>query len=133
MRDWLTNDFGWKVFSVVLAVVILLTVRNGGVESGAPGLLAEQKTYPNIAVSAVSATTNVQNFHIEPNIVSVTVSGTPDVMAALDPTRIHAIVNLTGIDSAHGLKQGVDVAAPPRVTVLNVDPPEVTVTITQKQ
>jgi YbbR domain-containing protein len=132
MRDWLTKDFGWKLFSVVLAVVILLTVRNVGVESGAPGLLAVQNIYTNIAVSAVSASADVRNVHVEPGIVSVTVSGTPDVMAALDSTRIHAVVNLTGIDLAHDLKCHVEVAVPPRVTLLSVDPPEVTVTISQK-
>jgi YbbR domain-containing protein len=128
MRDWLTKDFGWKIFSVVLAVVILLTVRNGGVESGAPGLLSVQKTCTNV-VSAVFTGGGAQNVSIETNAVLVTVSGSPDTIAALSTDSIHAIVNLTGIDSAHRLKCHVEVTVPPRVTLLNVDPPDVMVTI----
>lgn len=132
MRDWLTKDFGWKIFSVILAVVIWLTVRNVGVGSGGPGLLSVQKTYTN-AVTAVFAGIGAQNVLIETNTVLVTVSGSPDAMAALNADSIHTTVNLTGIDSAHDLKCPVDVALPPRVTLLNVDPSDVTVTISTNQ
>jgi len=132
MRDWLTKDFGWKIFSVILALVIWFTVRNGGDESGGPGLLSVQKTCTNV-VSAVFADVGARNVLIKTNTVLVTVSGSPDVIAALTPDSLHAIVNLAGIDAAHDTKFRVEVAVPPRVTLLNVDPPDVTVTISTNQ
>ena len=38
-------------------------------------------------------------------------------MAVLQANKIHAIVNLTGIDSASDLRLHVDVSAPPGVTL----------------
>ena len=133
MRDWLTKDFGWKIFSLILAFGIWITVRNISEETGAPGLLSVQNVYTNVPVVAVSATADVRHAQIAPQSVSVTVSGAPDVMAALQTGQIHAVINLTGIDSAHNLPRHVDVAAPPRITLLNVDPPSVTVTIPEQK
>ncbi len=129
MRNWLTKDFGWKIFSVILAVLIWLTIRNAGVESGAPGLLAVQNIFTNIPVSAVSSTADVRDVRIKTNVVTVTVSAAPDMMAALTSASFHAVVNLTGMDAAHDVSRHVEVSVPSRVMVLNVDPPDVTVTI----
>ena|ERR1700722_5588741 len=132
-REWLTEDFNWKLFSVVLAVVVWLTVHKIRDEPGAPGLLAVPNTFSNVPVLAVSATADVHDAHVAPNAISITISGAPDLIAVLQTNQLHAIVNLTGIDSAHDLKRHVDVTLPPGVTLLNVDPPEVTVAIPAKK
>lgn len=133
-RKWITEDFNWKFFSVILAVVVWLTVHNNiRDEPVMSGLLAVQNIFTNVPVSAVSASAGVHDVRVVPDTVSVTVSGAFDLIAVLQTNRLHAIVNLTGIDSAHDLKRHVDVAMPLGVTLLNVDPPEVTVTIPQKQ
>ena len=131
-RKWITEDFNWKFFSVILAVVVWLTVYKIRDNPGAPGLLAIQNTFTNVPVSVVSAGADVHDIQVAPGRVDVKVSGPPDIMETLQANRLHAFVNLTGIDSAHDLKRRVDVAPPPDVTLLSVDPPEVTVTIPQK-
>jgi len=132
-RKWMTVDFGWKLFSVFLAVVIWLTVYKIREEPEAPVVSGNGNTYGDVPVLVVSATADVHDARVVPNKVDVKVSGPPDVMATLEANRIHAIVNLTGIDSAHELKRHVDIAPPPGVTVMSVDPPEVTVTIPVKK
>lgn len=133
MRDWFTKDLGWKMFSVALALVIWATVHNVGGESATAGLLAVQNIYTNVPVFAVSAEADTSAAQITPAAVSITVSGAPNVIDALQPVNVHAVVNLTGIDSAHNLKRHVDVSLPPRITLLNVDPPDVAVTISGKK
>jgi YbbR domain-containing protein len=128
-HKWIAEDFYWKVFSVVLAVLVWLTVHKIRDEPIAPGILAVQNTFTNLPVLAVSADTSVRDARIAPDSVSVTVSGSPDIIAILQTNQLHAFVNLSGIDSSYDLKRHVDIAPPPGVTLLNVSPPDVTVTI----
>ena len=132
-RKWITNDFYWKLFSVVLAVVVWLIVdkiRSGTV---ATGLLSVSNTFTNVPVIAVAANADVHQARVQPGSVSITVSGAPSVVATLETNQVHATVDLTGIEVAHNLIRNVDVALPPRVTIIEVDPSVVAVTISTNQ
>jgi hypothetical protein len=129
MRDWLTNDFYWKSFSVVMAIGIWLTVHTFSGVGTPGGLLSSSNIYTNIPVTIVSSTPGANDVSLSPEAVTVTVSGSPEMMAAFDAERLHAYVNLTGIDAAHDLTRRVDVATQPHVTILNINPPTVTVTL----
>ena len=133
MRDWLTKDFGWKLFSVFLAVVIWLTVHKIREEPEVSAALGVGITYGDLPVLAVSATADVHNVRIVPGRVDVKVSGPSDIMETLQANRIHAFVNLTGIDSAHDLQRGVEVSLPRCVTLISIDQPQVIVTILKQQ
>jgi YbbR domain-containing protein len=132
MHDWLTKNFGWKLFSVFLAVAIWLTVHKIREEPEASAASGVGITYGDVPVLVVSATTDVHDVRIVPNKVDVKVNGASDVMATLQANRIHAFVNLTGVDSAHDLQRGVEVSLPRGVTLVSVDPPQVIVTIPKK-
>jgi len=129
MRDWLIKDFGWKVFSLFLAVAVWLTVYKIREEPGilaAPGI---ENTYGNLPVHLLSATADVRNYHIDPDTVVITVSGPPKTMAVLQANQIHAMVNLTNIESSHDLHLQVEVSTPAGVTLVSVDPAEVDVIV----
>ncbi len=129
MRDWLTKDLGWKLFSVFLAVTIWLTVHKIHEEPPAHSSEGVENTYGDLPVLVVSATADARPVHVNPAVVSVKVSGAPDVMGVLQANKIHPFVNLTGIDSAHDLRRGVEVSLPRGVALISVDPPDVSVTI----
>jgi len=136
MRDWLIKDFGWKLFSLVLAVGIWLTVHKILEESApAPVVVPPAPpspvatTFTNLPVLIVSAAADVREFHVTPNAVTVTVSGQPEIMAALQVDQIHALVDLTDIEAARNLQRRVDISTPTGVTLVNVEPPEVDVVI----
>jgi YbbR domain-containing protein len=132
MRDWLTKDFGWKLFSVFLAVVIWLTVHKIREEPEISAALGVGNTYGDLPVSVVSATADVHGVRIVPNKVDIKVSGPSDIMGTLQANRIHAFVNLTGVDSAHDLQRSVEVSLPRGVTLISIDPPQLIVTIPKK-
>jgi YbbR domain-containing protein len=131
MRDWLTKDFGWKLFSVILAVVIWLTVHKIYEEPkmSPASAIGDTVTYNNLPVLVVSTAADVSDFRVVPGSVSVTVSGLPEVMAVLQANQIRAVVDLTDIESARDLRRRVDVSTPPGVTLVSVDPPRVGVIV----
>ncbi len=130
-RDWITTDLTWKLLSLILAVALWITIHNlrETPEAVVPFATVNTITFTNLPVLAVSTSADVHNAQIVPNLISVKVSGPSDIMAGLQKNEIHAMVNLTGIDSARGLRLNLDVSTPPGVAVGEIDPPRVSVTI----
>ena len=122
MRDWVTNDFGWKLFSLFLAVAIWLTVHKIYEE---PKAASGPVTFGNLPVLVVSAASDVRDFRVAPLTVKVTVSGLAEDMAKLQADQVHAVVNLTDIGPERDLHLPVDVSAPPGVTLVSVAPTKV--------
>ena len=136
MRHWFTNDVGWKLFSVILAVGIWITVHQilGGGENPVALVVGEkQATYQNIAVLVVSSAADVRQFRVLPDMVSVTVSGSVTTLTALQPDQIRAVVDLTGIESAKELSRPVDVSLPPGQRLVSVNPNSVSVLVPAAQ
>lgn len=128
MPDWLTKDLHWKAFSLLMAIGIWLTVSRESTPSAQAGNRVED-SYADMLVVAVSANANVHQAQITPSMVTVTISGDREAINRLQRTEIHAFVNLTGISSAENLSRNVEVAPPRGITLVNIDPPQVTVTL----
>ena len=133
-RDWITKDFGWKLFSLILAVALWITVRRNIGDTPSPVLpfaTVDTITFTNLPVYAVSSSGDVRNAQIAPNAVNVQLSGRPETMAVLEEDKIHAVVNLTGVNTANRLSLPVEVSTPPGtgITVDKIDPPKINVTI----
>jgi len=137
-RNWMTKDLGWKLFSLILAVALWITVRRTLSEEptvagetpvpSMPFASMDTVVFTNLPVYAVSSSADVRNAQIVPNAVTVQLKGPSEIMAVLEENKIHVIVNLTGIVAASGSRLPVDVSAPPGVAVNKVDPPKVSVT-----
>src|ERR1017187_9047715 len=130
LRDLFIKDWGWKLFSLILAVGIWLTVHKIEEPKNSEATAAGSPvTYHNLTVSIVSRTADVHLYRAIPNTVSVTVSGPPEGIAVLQANEIRATVDLTEDDSVHDLKWRVDVSVPPGVKLVSIDPPRVGVII----
>ena len=127
IRAWLIEDVGWKLFSLVLAIAIWLTVHRVLLESGLPvaSPSGSTLTYGNLPVLVVASASDVHLYRVVPESVKITVSGTPEAIAVLQANQIRATVDLTGIDAARDLKRSVDVAVPSGITVVSVEPAKV--------
>lgn len=135
MRELITKDFGWKMFSVALAVAIWLTVYAISKDRG-PGQTIgpwENLTYTNLPVLVVSAAADVRECKVQPDAVEVTVRGRPEVISALAAKDIEVRVDLTDIESARNLRKRAIVSVPPGVILVRVFPSEVDVVIPAKR
>ena len=128
MRDLFFKDFGWKLFSLLLAAFIWVTVHKLIEEPGAVSVSSNNSmvTFSNLPVFFVAAAANISTFHADPGSVSVTVSGPNTLMDLLDTNQIRATVDLTDVGQRN-FDERVNVSVPPGVTVLNVAPPRVKV------
>jgi YbbR domain-containing protein len=129
IRDWPTKDLSWKIISLFLAVIIWLTVYKIREEPETLATREVKNTYSNLPVRLLSSAADVRNYRVAPVTVAVTVSGPPNAMAVLQADQIHAVVNLTGIESSHDSRRPVEVSTPAGMTLVSVDPPEVGVIV----
>jgi hypothetical protein len=123
IRNWLVRDAGWKVFSLLLAVAIWLTVHRIVLESTMPmpgG--GSTLTYGSLPVDMVSTTADIRGYRLLQSTVSVTVSGSDDAIGRLQANQIHALVNLTNTNSVNTDRQRVEVFVPAGITVVRVSP-----------
>ena len=112
-------------------MAIWLTVHKIYEEPGAASgpAVGDTVTFGNLPVLVVSAASDVRDFRVAPATVAVKVSGAPEVMADLQANQIHAVVDLTDVQSARDLRRRVDVSTPPGVTLVSVDPTKVGVIV----
>ena len=139
VRSLLFRDFWLKIFSLVLAILIWLTVwlffiRQDVSPAGVLGnVRSEEKTFASIPVLVMSAAADVRDFKVSPGAVTIRVRGEPQKLQALekklhdDPQArdIRALVDLTGIESARGLRKKIVVTTPADITFVQAEPDEV--------
>jgi YbbR domain-containing protein len=128
MPDWITKDFYWKAFSLLMAIGIWLTVRReAGAQVETPPDL-KSNTYDNVPVLAVSANADVQQARIMPQTATVTISGSPEIINQLQRNQIHAFVDVSGMNSAENLPRDIEISLPKGATVIKIDPAQASVT-----
>lgn len=136
MRDFLTKDIGWKLFSLGLALVLYFTVhavRQSVGDTGRPLDVRANHTYRNVPVLVMSAAADVREFKVHPASVQVTLRGRPEILGQLQEEDIRVTVDLTGIETAQELKKSIHVSAPPGITLVEILPAEVDVVVPPKK
>jgi YbbR domain-containing protein len=134
MREWITKDFHWKAFSTLMAVGIWLTVHRISEEPGRAATAVPGVRYSyDLPVMAFSANADVHAAQLVPRTVNVTVSGPPEIMDKLQSGQIHALVNLSELSSAENLPRDVQISPPRGVSVVDIEPSQVTVTLPKQQ
>lgn len=129
VRDLFIKDWSWKLFSLLLALGIWLTVHRILQEASPPVESTGRSTltYENLPVLIVSSAADVSHYRVAPTAVKVTVSGPSEVMDKLQATQVRAVVDLTDITSAGDWQRQVNIFAPPNVTLIRIEPQTVTV------
>ena len=132
VRNLVVKDFWLKLFSLVLAILIWLTVNFSINKEVSPwaaliGRTADETDIPGVPVFVPPL--NGRVVKVEPANVRVTVRGEPNLVKNLQAPDIRAQVNLAGVESASGLRWPVEIVLPKGVAFTHVEPSEVEVTM----
>lgn len=130
LRDLFFKDFGWKLFSLLLAAFIWYTVHKIIEGPRAAAVLPANipVEYGEVPVTLMADSADVHAYSLNSNTVSVTVSGPPDAMNVLEANQIRATVDISGFDDKTRQPYlRVDVSVPWGVTVQDVEPAKVRV------
>jgi YbbR domain-containing protein len=132
MPDLFIKDWKWKLFSLLLAALIWLTIHHNvqrETRTVTAAAFESTLTYGNLPVLVVSTAADVREFRITPTTVTVKVAGSADNIAKLQASQIRAVVDLTDIESTKELVRQVDVSTPVGITLISVDPLKVGVIV----
>jgi YbbR domain-containing protein len=132
LRDLVLKDFGLKLFSFVVAMLLWLTVTIAIKNEIPPGRAislapTDQMVFQNLPVVIMSSAEDVRSFRVHPKEVDVTVQGDAQALKRLGRKDIRVLVDLTGIGAAHDLRKRIEVSTPAGVTHVKVDPEDVQV------
>ena len=135
LRDLIFKEWWLKVFSLGLAVLIWVTVSFAIRKEGRQELSTLLDTPARVfyvPVLVMSSAADVREFHVKPEHIEVTVRGEPDALGKLRARDVHAIVDLTNIESARGMRMRIQVTTPPGVVYTHVIPEDVEIIIPPK-
>jgi YbbR domain-containing protein len=124
LRNLVLEDFWLKLFSLLLAVLLWLTVSFASRKD----VGIDQRTLSKVLpVSILASAEDVHNFRVSPTEVVITVQGNPKTLQNLQTNDIRAVVDLTGLGAARDLRKRIEVSVPNGITPLRVVPEEVQV------
>jgi hypothetical protein len=126
-RDLILKNLGWKMLSLGLAVAIWWGIRPSIDDDG-----ASVRTFDGIPIQVVSSTTDVRAFRVDPEKVSISVQGPSQMIEVLTDREIRAFVDVTYADTSQNFNRPLRIATPPGITLMRVDPVEVTVVVPPK-
>jgi YbbR domain-containing protein len=123
LRNLIFGDFWLKLFSLVLAVLVWLTVTFASQKD----VRTDERVLANLPITVFSTTEDTRNFKVNPTEVQVTVQGDSKTLQNLQSKDIRAMVDLTGVTVARDLHKRVQVSVPAGVAYRRVAPEEVQV------
>lgn len=116
----LFRNFGWKLLSLILAVVIWLTIRAFRNEQD-----VTERLFPNLSIKIVSGTADVRAFQADPPLGSVTLRGRSGLINRLDAREVHLLTDVSLVDTTQPSRHHLVVTVPNGVTVVRTEPLEV--------
>jgi YbbR domain-containing protein len=136
LRTIILRDFWLKLFSLALAILIYLTVWYAISNQQSPlSVFASQlpeQDYYNVPVQVLLPAADIRTVRINPSDVHVRVRGNAHDLQKLQPKDVSARVDLTGIESARGLRKRLEIIVPTGITVVQVVPDEVEVIVPER-
>jgi hypothetical protein len=130
------KDFWLKLFSLAMAILIWFTIFQAIQQQGSPvhslSDKVKERTFYNLPVTRMSASSDVSGFKLNPDEVQVTVQGEAKNVDVLQAEEIKARVDLTGISANNTQRKRIEVSTPAGITHIKIEPADVEVVFPPK-
>ncbi len=128
LPDALARNYGWKIGSLLMAVVIWYSIHRSVKEDTAGGDAGFRITREfDLPITVMTSATETRTFLIRPRSVRVTVRGYAKALTNLQATNIRVYVDLVALQGTSASTCKVQVHLPPSLTLVRANPDEVQV------
>jgi len=131
LRDYIRNNYWWKLLSLLLATLTWFTIHTGlrkdQTQQQSSVSLVNTRIFPAMPITIMTAAADTRGFKVSPERVLVKVIGKEERLETLLPKDIGVFVNLTGNQDADRLRKDIQVHVPEGVIVVSVIPAQVDV------
>ncbi|HWD94260.1 MAG TPA: CdaR family protein [Verrucomicrobiae bacterium] len=134
VRNLVVKDFWLKLFSLVLAILIWLTVQFSISKEVSPlaALIGRAVDEKVLAVPLDVPPVDGRTVTVDPAQVQVTLRGDPKLLKSIGAEDIRAIVDLSGVEAADGLSRRVQLILPPGISYTQLTPDAVEVRVSPR-
>jgi YbbR domain-containing protein len=136
LRHLIFHDFWLKLFSLVLAILIWLTVSVAIKKEVSPVsslvFTPGERMFYNLPITIISSAADVRDFKVSPHEVELAVRGDAKTLQSLQGRDIRVFVDLTTYDPKTDKTRRIEVATPAGVSHWRVNPDEVQIIVPAK-
>jgi len=129
LRDYVFDKFGWKVTSLVIALLIWMAI-----DSNNPDLRRGRNTVVSLLplrlpITIMKAATDDRSYRVSPGTVEVILGGNAGRLEKIRESDVEVFVNLKDVLETKRLRRKVQVYPPSDVSVVRVTPSDVSVEV----
>jgi YbbR domain-containing protein len=129
LRDYVLDKFGWKVTSLVIALLIWMAI-----DSNNPDLRRARNTVVSLLplrlpITIMKAATDDRSYRVSPGTVEVILGGNAGRLEKIRESDVEVFVNLKDVLETKRLRRKVQVYPPSDVSVVRVTPSDVSVEV----
>jgi YbbR domain-containing protein len=127
-RDYILNNFWWKLLSLLMAALTWLTIRTAFQkdearrESPVITTSASTRTFAAVPITLMMPVSATNRFRVTPPTVSVEVSGISNELAALQIPDIKAFVDVTEAGDQKQFRRSIQARVPGDMKVTGLNP-----------
>jgi YbbR domain-containing protein len=125
-RDYIVNNFWWKLLSLLLAALTWLTIKTAFERDQTlretPVVTESRRSFPSIPVTLLTSAANPNVYRTEPKTIAVDLGGTLSGLSKLQERDIHVYVDVSDAGDEKSFRRSIQVRVPDEIEVLHYTP-----------
>lgn len=125
-RDYILNNFWWKLLSLLLAALTWLTIKTAFERDQTlletPVVTESKRSFPAIPITLMTSAYNTNLYRVDPPMAAVELGGTQAGLSKLQERDIHVYVDVSDAGDEKRFRRNIQVRVPETVEVTHLTP-----------